>query len=118
MVTGYFRDIYDGELSLFMRACFKLSFLPTHTYTRKQELSYTQTYALIYSDNPLLTWQVVQHVGEQFWCTIWLIVDVHKLLLQRIAHQTEYDQMEELADFIWQHSQKVIVQQQLPVYNK
>lgn len=61
-----------------------------------------------------LTWQVVQHVGEQFLRAVRFVVDVHELLLQRIAHEAEYDEVEQLADLVRQYAQKVVVQQQLP----
>jgi len=34
--------------------------------------------------------------------------------LQWIAHEAEYDEVEQLADLVRQHAQKVVVQQQFP----
>lgn len=44
-----------------------------------------------------------------------VVVDVHHVLAERIALQTEDDQVEQFAHLVWQHAQQIVGQHQFAV---
>jgi hypothetical protein len=64
-----------------------------------------------------LTLQVVQHIGEKFVGAIGLTIQCQDLLSKWISLQTQYMELEQLSQFVWENTKMIVVQMEFPINN-